>query len=322
MQFRIDSDHIAKRLDKFLTENLSALSRSQIQKLIKHGAVLVNNKQVAAHYFLKAKDIITINDKSSASWQIATNKKVSKQTSSILKKIKIVAETDDYLVINKPAGLLVHPVENKQEMTLVDWLIKKYPTITETYDHKDKFGIQRPGIAHRLDCDASGLLVVAKTQVMFDFLKKQFQTRQIQKEYQALVHGVVVTDEGEIKTPLARSKAGRIVARTDELAGENSKAALTHYEVLQRFKKFTLLKVKIITGRTHQIRVHLRSIGHAVVGDELYQTRNLKHLKNKPALKQLFLCAVKLGFYNLDNNWQDFKIRLPLVLTKFFKMLK
>lgn len=240
----------------------------------------------------------------------------SKIDDNLLDKIKIIKETDDYLVINKPAGILVHPDRVHQEPTLVDWLIKKYPQIKKVYDRQNKTGDLRPGIVHRLDREVSGLLVIAKNQKMFDYLKKQFQQREIKKEYITLVHGLIKPDEGQILRPIARSrKTGLMIARGGK--NEQGKTALTQFEVIQRLKNYTLLKINLKTGRTHQIRVHLKSIGHSIVGDKLYQTRNIKIKKAHLGFDKPFLTATLLGFYDLKNNWQEFKIELPKELLSW-----
>lgn len=330
---KIKSNQTGQRLDKFLQQKLSDSSRSQIQKMIKDGLVVVVGKNVAPHHFLKAGEVIKINRK-----QLTINKKEDGFKDF---KIKIIKETEDFLVINKPVHVLVHPVKSPtgpgiltksglfdrvnpdnvhQEITLVDWLIKKYPKIKDVYDRENKTGYQRPGIVHRLDRDVSGLLVMAKNQKMFDWLKNQFQKRKIKKEYLALVYGVIEKDEGEISRPIGRSKkTGLMVAKGG--AKEEGKSAVTEFEVIKRFKKYTLLKLNLKTGRTHQIRVHLKSIGHSVVGDEMYQTRDIKKNKKKQKVKtdRLFLCATKLGFYDLENNWQEFEIGLPKELEEFLE---
>jgi 23S rRNA pseudouridine1911/1915/1917 synthase len=333
MKFKIDEKNTNKRLDKFLTENLSDFSRSQVQKNIKDGFITVNGKEIAPHYFLKEGDEIFVT-------QAFRPEKIRAKALSY--KIKVITETSQYLVINKPAGLLVHPVKFQmdreilpkeklfdrvkptqvsQEKTLVGWLIKKYPKIRNVWDRvKSSKGdhAARPGIVHRLDRDVSGLIVIAKTQKMFDNLKGQFQARTIKKEYTALVYGNLELDEGEISRSISRSKkTGLMVARGTN--AEQGKNAITQFEVIKRYKNYTLLKVKLITGRTHQIRVHLHSIGHSVVGDSLYQTRDVKKAKNKVELDRIFLCATKLGFYDLNNNWQEFEIKLPEDLTKFLR---
>jgi len=312
MQFKIDEQNSGQRLDKFLTENLLDLSRSQIVKKIENGEILVNNKKCKKHYFLKEKDIVFVT-------QAFRPEKVKPK--GLNYKIKVVAETDDYIIINKPTGLLVHSDGVHNEQTLVDWLIKKYPEVAKVYDKKNKNGKNRPGIVHRLDRDVSGLMVVAKNQKSFNNLKKQFKDRKIKKIYTALVYGQIEPEEGIINRAIERSKEkGIMIARTDE-KDFTAKESITEFEVLQRFQKFTLLKIILKTGRTHQIRVHLKSIGHSIVGDTLYQTRDLKH-KKLPDIENIFLCSTQLGFKDLTKTRQEFKIDLPKALKQFLKTIK
>lgn len=327
MKFKTGKEDVGQRLDKFLVGKLK-MSRSQIQQAIKNGLILVNEKNVLAHYFLKIGDVIVTQAFRPDRWAIRLekSKKIkptcpSGRREGLSYKIKVVVETPDYLIINKPAGLLVHPTERLEENTLVAWLLKKYPRLKSVYDKENKNGKIRPGIVHRLDRDVAGLMVVAKTQKMFNWLKQQFQERQVKKIYTALVYGRIEPETGVIKRPLARSKkTGLIVARTSE--DLETKTALTEFEVIKRFKNYTLLKITLKTGRTHQIRVHLKSIGHSIVGDNLYQTRDIKLKKNKPVLSVIFLCATQLGFADLTNNWQEYKIKLPKELNKFLAEIK
>ncbi len=240
------------------------------------------------------------------------------------KDIKIIAETPEYLVLEKPAGILVHPTSAKETDTLTEWLLEKYPKIIKVGDSPE-----RPGIVHRLDKDASGLLVVAKTQPMFEHLKKQFQERLINKEYLVLVYGKISADEGKIDFAIDRGPDGRMVSRpkTDLLSvakvgkEQPGKLALTEFWVEQRFIRFTYLRVKIHTGRTHQIRVHMFAFNHPVVGDELYLNRKLVK-KNEQKLGRLFLHSTKLCFADLKGEEKCFESELPEKLNNFLKILK
>ncbi len=240
-----------------------------------------------------------------------------------MQKIKIISETNNFLVINKPAGLLVHSTgKNQEEINLVHWLLKKYPEIKSVWDKKNKTGKLRPGIVHRLDRDVSGLMVIAKNQKIFDLLKKQFQDRKIKKIYTTLAYGQIEPAYGTINRPIARSKkTGLMIAKSTPDA--KAKEAITEFEVIKKFINYTLLKITLKTGRTHQIRVHLKSIGHSVVGDILYQTRDQKKKKKKKInLDRIFLCATELGFKDLDKSLQKFKIGLPKELTNILKNVK
>lgn len=226
-------------------------------------------------------------------------------------EIKIIYEDDKFLVVEKPAGLEVASEKNKEEPTLVDWLLKKYPAIAKVGPDPS-----RPGIVHRLDKNASGLLVVAKTEAAFENLINQFKTRQVKKEYTVLVHGEVTQDEGRIEFPIARANSGRFAAMP--LGTDAGRLAITEYEVVKRVKNFTLLLARIKTGRTHQIRVHFFALGYPVVGDKLYRSRKIK----EPLLPRLFLHASKIGFNNLNGEWREFESALPEELKFFLDSLK
>ncbi len=226
-------------------------------------------------------------------------------------QIKIIYEDKNILVVDKPAGLEVASEREKSEPTLVDWLVKKYPSIAKVGPDP-----ARPGIVHRLDKNASGMLLVAKTEAAFELLSKQFKERTVKKEYTVLVHGVVTQDEGTIEFPIARANSGRFAALP--LGSESGRLAITEYEIVERFKNFTLLKVKIKTGRTHQIRVHLFALGYPVVGDKLYRSKKIK----EPILPRLFLHASKIFFTDLEGKRQELESNLPEDLKIFLSAIK
>ncbi len=229
--------------------------------------------------------------------------------------IKIIADEADFLVIVKPAGLLAHPAPGKTEPTLVDELLMRYPKLKGVGDSAD-----RPGLAHRLDRDVSGLLVVAKTEPMFRELKRQFKNREIKKEYIALVHGVLTPNQEHdiITRPIGRSRTGRgrMAAYSQEQAG--SRQAKTEYWVIKRLRHHTLLRVQIHTGRPHQIRVHLFSLGYPVVGDTVYKQKRIKPAK----INRLFLHSTRLGFKDLTGEYHEYDSPLPEELNNFLTSLK
>ena len=256
--------------------------------------------------------------------------KISHETAQAVAP-NIIWESADYLVIDKPAGLAVHGGGNIKEPTLADWLIKKYPKIKKVGDDPS-----RPGIVHRLDKDVSGLMVVAKSQASFENLKDQFKTREINKEYLALVHGRIDTEEGEINFPIKRASAGykmaalplqaeRLLSRRhpkDRDRGNidgifQAKEALTEYNVIKKFVNYTLVRVKIKTGRTHQIRVHFCAINHPLAGDNLYGTKKTKAANKKLNLGRVFLVAIRLSFLDLKGEKQEFTLEMPASLTPF-----
>lgn len=236
-------------------------------------------------------------------------------------KYEKVYENQEFIVINKPAGLLTHGADHIYEPTLVDQLLKDYPGITKVGEDPS-----RPGIMHRLDRLASGLLVVAKTPDSFDNLKKQFQARTIIKEYTALVYGKIDKDEGIIDFPIERSAKGyKMAAKPKTVKGEeytNGKRAITEFRVIKQYINFTFLKLKIKTGRTHQIRAHLSAYGHPIVGDDLYSTKKTREQNKKLDLGRFFLIADKLSFTDLGGEQHSFSIDLPEELPKFLQRIK
>ncbi len=317
-KFTIVEEEKGQRLDVFLSAKL-AISRAQVQKMIEQGGVLFNGKKpkksgekLCIGHTIELQKIIEVKKPKEA--------KVKKE--NLFKKIKILSETDDYLVINKPAGLLVHPTEAGEPDTLAAWLVDQYPALQDVGEDP-----VRPGIVHRLDREASGLLVVAKTQKMFKHLKKQFKKSEVVKEYKVLVHGVIDKDFGEINFLIDRGPDGRMVARPkiDELSLKHvgkvqpGKIARSEFTVEERLVNYTYLTVRIHTGRTHQIRVHMFAYGYPVVGDMLYY--NKRYRKYTKGLERLFLHAYHLAFKDLKGNLVDTQIDLPLELKNFFKIL-
>lgn len=231
-------------------------------------------------------------------------------------KLDIVYEDEDLAVIDKPAGLLVHPVPRTEEKTLTDFLSERYPEIKKVGDEPEL----RPGLVHRLDKDTSGLMVIARNQKTFEFLKNQFQERKVEKRYLALVYGQIAKEEGQIILPIGRSrKFGRQAAG---LKGKNVRPALTEFKVVGRFSAkggdFTLLEVRPKTGRTHQIRAHLASIGHPIVGDRLYAKKKSEPL----GLFRQFLHAYFLKFTAPDGKILEFRSELPESLKDYLAALE
>jgi 23S rRNA pseudouridine1911/1915/1917 synthase len=238
-----------------------------------------------------------------------------------MQKFDIIHEEEDFLVINKPAGLLVHGAEHMEEKTLADELLLIYPDIAKVGE--DPF---RPGIVHRLDKQVSGLLLVAKTNKGFEALKEQFQKRTAKKTYIALVYGRVSKDEDTINFPIQRSaKGNKMAALPATVKGEGNemgRRAISEFSIKQKFINYTLLEVKIKTGRTHQIRVHLSAYGHPLVGDDLYGTRKTKLKNKKLDLGRIFLVSTELEFTDLQNKTRIFKIEIPKELKDFLKKIK
>jgi 23S rRNA pseudouridine1911/1915/1917 synthase len=212
--------------------------------------------------------------------------------------LAVVGETKDYLVVDKPAGLTVHATSVRKTGTLANLLLNYFPAIREVGEP------HRPGIVHRLDRDVSGLMLAAKTQKAYDYFKKQFAGHKIKKEYCAVVLGTMKQDAGTIDAPLGRNRKGRMAVKADGLA------SVTHFEVLRRGKKATLLKIITETGRMHQIRVHLKYVSHPVAGDALYAPANAAL---KP--KRLLLHASKLGFTDMEGNEVSYESEMPPEFT-------
>lgn len=308
MIITIKQEKTKNRLDKFLTKELP-ISRSQIQKLIKNQKILVNNQPASVHQFLKLNDKIKIYDKEVK--QIEKNK-LKKLEPNPKIKLKIIYEDDDIIVIDKKSGVLVHPTDQMEPDTIVNGLLSYFPKIKNIGDNP-----LRPGIVHRLDKDVTGLMLICKNQQAFDHYKKQFQTRKVKKIYTALVHGTMVNDADTIDLPIIRSKnQGKMAVRSKEQGG---KKAITKYTVIKKFNHFSLLEVEILTGRTHQIRVHLNYLNHPVVGDKLYKQKNVKQ---KLELDRPFLHSTILGFKNMKGEYQEYESDLPLKLKKIIKELK
>lgn len=238
-----------ERIDKYLAEELG-ISRSTVKKMIDEGFVLVNGKKVKASLILSEADELFVKD--------GFIKEASFEAEDI--PINIVYEDDDLLVINKKSGMVVHPGNGNTSGTLVNALMH----YTKNLSNKEAF---RPGIVHRIDKDTSGLMLVAKNDKAHDILAEGFKNKTIKREYIALVCGVIGEDTGVIDAPIGRDAKDR---KKMCVTSENSKKAVTHFKVLKRYEHYTLLKLILDTGRTHQIRVHMKYIGHPVYNDPVY----------------------------------------------------
>jgi len=301
-----------KRLDKFLAEENLKLSRNQIQKLIKNKAITINKNLVSSHYKIKKGDIILIDFNNSE------EKKIKEKINQKIIKPIIIKKTDEYYIINKPANLITHSAPQIKQKTLSDILMEDFLELKKVGD--DPY---RPGIVHRLDKEASGLMVIPRTQDSFDNIKKQFQNRTIQKTYTALVYGKIDRLYDDINFPIKRStQNGKMVALPETVKKEKNKQgrqAISQFTVIKNFINFTLLEVKIKTGRTHQIRVHLSAYGHPIVGDNLYSTKKTREKNKKINLNRIFLVANKIKFKNLKEEEKEYNIKLPNELLEILK---
>lgn len=277
------------RIDKVVSEELS-ISRSQIQQLLKQGLIFVNGVVVKSNYKVKLNDKITVHFKEVEALNVEAENL----------PLDIIYEDEDIVVVNKPSGMVVHPSKNHYNGTLVNALlyhIKELSTGT---------GEARPGIVHRIDKDTSGLLVIAKHNQAHQLLSKQLEEHTMTREYIALVNGIIEEEQGTIDAPLARNKNNRL----EYCVNENGKKAVTHFKVLKRYKNYTLVSLKLETGRTHQIRVHMQFINHELVGDPIYSKVNDDKINGQ------FLHAKVLGFLHPSTKqYMEFQSELPL----FFK---
>lgn len=288
------------RIDIALAQELG-MSRAAVQKAIKEGRVMVAGQPANAHMKVDAQSDISMIE--------APKQEKPKRPEKT--PLNILFENDDLIVVNKPAGLLVHAAPGKNEYTLENALIEHFPAIKKAGQEE-----KRNGIVHRLDKEASGVLVVAKTDEAFHHLKNAFGERETKKMYTVLVSGNVEDDAGTITFPIARSRTrARMAARPQSQEG---KEAITHFDVVKRYSSSTLLKVRIETGRTHQIRAHFFALGHPVAGDTLYVRRDIK----PAALNRLFLHATELTIPMLDGTEQTFTAPLPAELQSYLESLK
>lgn len=282
-----------KRIDKLLVEVNSNFSRTQIQLLIKEQYVTVNDVEVKANYKCQQGDIVR--------WTIPEVKPKSILPENI--PLSIVYEDEDILIVNKPRGMVVHPTADTQTGTLVNALLYHCNNLSRVG------GMERPGIVHRIDKDTSGLLIIAKDDQVHTELTEQLSNKKIERKYEAIVHGVIEHEAGIVDAPIGRDPKHRLrMGVTDE-----GRAAVTHFRVLNKYKNHTYLECQLETGRTHQIRVHMKYIGHPVVGDPKYGSTKVKDINGQA------LFAKELGFtHPSKNEWMHFEIERP---TYFLDLL-
>jgi len=309
-------EELKTRLDRYLAEHVKSVSRSQIQRDIEAGNVTVNSEVV-----LESKHVVRLGD--NIQYQIS-NIKADETLKPTNTPLKVLYNDHGLLIIDKPAGLTVHPGAGFKGETLASALLFHFKDIQEVgEDH-------RPGIVHRLDKDTSGVILVAKTQDMYEYLKDAFAERKIKKEYIALVQGHLEKPSGIIETPIGKSKSDfRKMTTKNPVEG---KEAVTEYKVLEYLKsanqlvsesadqqkqktgvdEYTLVLVKLHTGRTHQIRIHFASLGHPLMGDELYGNKKSK----LPHLSRQFLHAKRIEVRLPDKTWVEAESDFPLDLRE------
>ncbi|MCD6552195.1 MAG: RluA family pseudouridine synthase [Thermotoga sp.] len=300
--WRVEKREEGWRLDQFLKEKTpSWISRSMIQKAIKEGKVKVNGQIKKPSYRLKEGELVEVD-------LPVKPKEATVQPEKI--DLKVLYEDKDIIVIDKPGDMIVHPVPSKLSGTLVNALL---------YHCSDLQGVGgklRPGIVHRLDKETSGVIVVAKNDLAHQSLSRQFKDRKVKKAYILLVRGRVKENEGTVELPLARHP----VLRVKMTVSESGKEAVTHYRVLKRFDDVASLVLAFPrTGRTHQIRVHMKSLGHPIMGDKIYG----KYKEDEMfGIKRQMLHALKLGFFHpRTGEWMEFVSPIPEDFRKAIKKI-
>ncbi len=287
-----------QRVDIYLSQKYSQLSRSYIKKLVQEHRITINGQRVKTSYRLKTGDTVEI--------EIV----VPRQEPILPEKIplKSLFEDEHILVIEKPSGLVVHPGAGTPKHTLVNALLFHCPSLRGVGEEK------RPGIVHRLDKETSGVMVVAKTQMVYEELKRQFKAREVEKLYLGLVWGRMPEKSGQITWAIGRHERER---QRISIKTKKPKAAETHFTVRQEWNEFSLLEIRPLTGRTHQVRVHFAASGHPVVGDSRYGRK-----KTKLQISRLFLHALQLAFKHPGSKERmEFRSPLPQELTEFLGKL-
>ncbi|MDO4382412.1 MAG: RluA family pseudouridine synthase [Clostridia bacterium] len=294
----VNENDKGKRLDIYIAENFNELSRTMIKKLIESNNILVNDKSEKVSYKVQANDNISID--------VPEAKETKLKAQEI--PLDIIYEDNDIIVVNKPKGMVVHPANGNPDGTLVNAILAICKNSLSGIG-----GELRPGIVHRLDKDTSGLIIVAKNDKAHINMSEQIKERNVKKTYIALVRGNVPEEEATINMPIGRSTKDR----KKMAVTKNGKQAITHFKVLKRYSKYTLLEIKIETGRTHQIRVHMAEIGYPVVGDAVYSNG-----KNEFGIEGQMLHAYKLEFMHpITNKHMELTAPLPQYFEEILKKL-
>lgn len=291
-------EDVSVRIDKWLADQDFGLTRSAVQKIISEGAVTVNGKPIGKNYKISENDNVII--------EIPDPVELSAEPENI--PVDIVYEDNDLLVVNKSKGMVVHPAAGNYSGTLVNALL---------YHCKGRLssinGVIRPGIVHRIDKNTSGLLIVAKNDIAHAGLAAQIKEHSFTREYEAIVQGKLKESAGTVDAPIGRHKTDRKKMCVTEL---NSKPAVTHYQVLEQFEKYAYVRLRLETGRTHQIRVHMKYIGHPVLGDDVYGTPY-------KGIEGQCLHAKKIGFIHpVTGEYLEFNSQLPEYFSSTLNKLK
>jgi len=288
------------RIDKYLSTVNEQLSRSYIQKLLKSGLVLVDGKPVKASYQVDEGDVISLDIPEAVEPEIEPENM----------DLDILYEDQDVILVNKPKGMVVHPAAGHYSHTLVNGLM---------YHCKDQLsginGVMRPGIVHRIDMDTTGVIIACKNDMAHNSIAAQLKEHSITRRYQAIVHGVLKDDAGTVEDPIGRHPTDR---KKMSINYNNGKSAVTHYKVLKRFRQYTHVECRLETGRTHQIRVHMASIGHPLLGDLVYGPGKCPI----PGLQGQTLHAGVLGFIHpRTGEYMEFTAPLPEYFAKLLNTL-
>lgn len=298
-RFLADSEAEDERIDKYLTEYLKKHSRSFLQKLIKDGQVFVNGKPVKSNYRLKEEDRVELTVPEPLQTDILPENL----------DLDIVYEDDSVLIVNKPKGMVVHPSAGHAGGTLVNGLM---------FHCKDRLsginGVLRPGIVHRIDMDTTGLLIVCKNDQAHNCIAAQLKEHSITRRYHALVKGRFKELEGVVDAPIGRNPSNRLKMAVNQ---QNGKCAVTHYRVLEQFNNCSYIECRLETGRTHQIRVHMSSIGHPLMGDIMYGGPAVKNVQGQ------MLHAKVIGFIHpVTEEYVEFDSKLPQYFQEILEILR
>ena len=298
-KFIVDDEFQDVRIDKYLSLLLVDSSRSFIQKLIKDELVLVHGSKVKASYKVQAGDDVSITIPEPVSANILPEKM----------ELNIIYEDDDFLIVNKDKNVVVHPAPGHYTGTLVNGLME------HCKDHLSNInGVLRPGIVHRIDKDTTGALIVCKNDYSHNFIAEQLKEHSITRKYVGIVEGIIKEDSGTIDAPIGRHPVKRMEMAINEI---NGKHAVTHFKVLKRLQGYTFAEFQLETGRTHQIRVHMASIHHPLLGDEIYN-----HKKSKFKLQGQCLHARTIGFIHpTTKEYVEFEAPIPEYLEHLLEIL-
>lgn len=299
-EFAVTAEEAGIRIDRYLSEKCSDISRSYLQKLLKEESVLVNQKAAKSNYKVNTGDQI----------ELSVPEAIEPEITAEEMNLDIVYEDRDIILINKPKGMVVHPAAGHYSGTLVNGLMAHCRD-----DLSGINGVMRPGIVHRIDMDTTGVLIVCKNDMAHNSIAEQLKEHSITRKYYAIVHGILKEDDGTINAPIGRHPVDRKKMSVND---KNGRDAVTHYHVLERFRQFTYVECQLETGRTHQIRVHMASIGHPLLGDSVYGPA-----KSPFRLNGQTLHAGVLGIIHpRSKEYMEFQAPLPEYFEELLKKLR